>query len=113
MTSKRTEVPAAPDPLFTSETGENLSLDFLSQILGSIYDAALDQSGWASCLETVRKALAANYASLIVRSETIDDVGLIVSAGERQDIDPGNPFIAMSPFTGMKPDQLLTIAHHC
>lgn len=110
MTSKRTEVPAAPDPLFTSESGENLSLDFLSQILGSIYDAALDQSGWASCLEIVRKALAANYASLIVRSETIDDVGLIVSAGERQDIDPGNPFIAMSPFTGMKPDQLLTIA---
>lgn len=109
MTPKRTETSVSPDQLFASQPGENLSLDFLSHILGTIYDAALDQSGWATCLETVRSALAANYASLIVRPETGDDIGLIVSVGERHDIDPGNPFIAMSPFTGMKPDQLVTI----
>ena len=91
--------------------GENISPEFLSHILGSIYDASLDETGWIKCLEAVRNTLAANYASLIVRPETVDDVGLIVSAGSDQaNIDPGNPFIAMSPFAGMKPDQLLSIS---
>ncbi len=86
-----------------------MSLDFFSHILGTIYDAALDEAGWVACLQAVRTELVANYASLIVRPETGDDIGLIVSAGEQHDIDPGNPFIALSPFTGMKPDQLVTI----
>ena len=84
--------------------------EFLSGVLGSIYDAALDEAGWVTFLESVRNLLGANYASLIVRTETTDDIGLIVSAGNNQpNLDPGNPFIAMSPFTGMKPDQLVTI----
>ncbi|MEO7160879.1 MAG: LuxR C-terminal-related transcriptional regulator [Polaromonas sp.] len=87
-----------------------MSLEFLSHILGAIYDAALDEAGWTACLETIRAKLSANYASLIVRTETTDDIGLIVSAGgDHHDIDPGNPHIAFSPFTGMKPDQLVTI----
>ena len=82
---------------------------FLSHILGSIYDAALDEKGWVFCLELLRKVLRADYASLIVRTETVDDIGLIVSAGNDQpNIDPGNPYIAMSPFAGIPPDQLLT-----
>lgn len=88
-----------------------MSLDFFSHIVGTIYDAALDQAGWATCLEAVRSELAGNYASLIVRPETTDDIGLIVSVGDEQNnIDPGNPYIAISPFTGMKPDQLFTVA---
>jgi DNA-binding CsgD family transcriptional regulator/PAS domain-containing protein len=87
-----------------------MSLDLLSRVLGAIYDAALDEASWVTCLETIRVELAANYASLIVRTETADDIGLIVSAGgDHHDIDPGNPYIAMSPFSGMKPDQLVTI----
>lgn len=87
-----------------------MSPEFLSQLLGAIYDAALEEAGWVTCLESVRKILGANYASLIVRTETTDDIGLIVSAGNDQpNLDPGNPYIAMSPFTGMKPDQLVTI----
>lgn len=90
--------------------GDSLSTKFLSHILGAIYDAALDEAGWVTCLESVRKIFGANYASLIVRTETSDDIGLIVSAGNDQpNLDPGNPYIAMSPFTGMKPDQLVTI----
>ncbi len=90
--------------------GEHLSPEFLSQILGAIYDAALNEAAWVTCLQLVRNTLGANYASLIVRHETIDDIGLIVSAGSDQsDIDPGNPHIAMSPFTGIKPDQVVTI----
>ncbi len=90
--------------------GESMTPEFLSRILGAIYDAALDEAGWVTFLESVRNLLGANYASLIVRTETTDDIGLIVSAGNDQpNIDPGNPYIAMSPFTGMKPDQLVTI----
>lgn len=82
---------------------------FLSHILGSIYDAALEEKGWVFCLEQLRRVLRADYASLIVRTETIDDIGLIVSAGNDQpNIDPGNPYIAMSPFSGIQPDQLVT-----
>ena len=90
--------------------GEHLSPEFLSHILGAIYDAALDEARWVICLEELRNTLGANYASLIVRHETNEDIGLIVSAGnDPASIDPGNPHIALSPFTGMKPDQLLSI----
>lgn len=94
-----------PSPL-----SAGISPEFLSHILGAIYDAALDEAGWVKCLETIRTELGANYASLIVRTETTDDIGLIVSAGNDQaNLDPGNPYIALSPFTGMPPDQLVTI----
>lgn len=90
--------------------GEHLSPEFLSHILGAIYDAALDEARWVTCLQEIRNTLGANYASLIVRHETSDDIGLIVSAGnDPANIDPGNPHIALSPFTGMKPDQLVSI----
>ena len=76
-----------------------------------VYDAALDEASWVGFLESVRTILGGNYASLIVRTETIDDIGLIVSAGRDQpNLDPGNPYIAMSPFTGMRPDQIVTIS---
>lgn len=89
---------------------EKMSPDYLSHILGALYDAALDEAGWVKCLEAIRVTFSANYASLIVRKETADDVGLIVSAGGNQtSLDPGNPFIAMSPFAGLKPDTLVTI----
>ena len=89
---------------------ERRSLELLSHILGAIYDAALDEAGWVTCLESIRQEMDANYASLIVRTETTNDVGLIVSAGNDQtNLDPGNPYIALSPFTGMKPDQLVTV----
>lgn len=104
------ETPISGDAPSGVLLGEQLSPEFLSQILGAIYDAALNEAAWVTCLQMVRNTFGANYASLIVRHETIDDIGLIVSAGNNQsDIDPGNPHIAMSPFTGMKPDQVVTI----
>ena len=94
-----------------SRTGISMSQEFLGHILGAIYDAALDEAGWVSCLETIRTGFAGNYASLIVRTETTEDIGLIVSAGINQsNLDPGNPYIAMSPFVGMVPDQIVTIS---
>lgn len=99
------------DPALEPDLNAGLSPEFLSRILGAIYDAALEEAGWVSCLESIRKVLRANYASLIVRTETIDDIGLIVSAGNDQpNIDPGNPYIAMSPLSGIPPDQLITLS---
>jgi DNA-binding CsgD family transcriptional regulator/PAS domain-containing protein len=99
-----------PDTNAMSQPGINISQEFLSNILGAIYDAALDEAAWVSCLETIRAGFAGNYASLIVRTETTEDIGLIVSAGVNQpNLDPGNPYIAMSPFAGMVPDQIVTL----
>ncbi|WP_333841777.1 helix-turn-helix transcriptional regulator [Limnohabitans sp.] len=90
--------------------GIKTSQEFLSQILGTVYDAALDEAAWVHCLDTIRSGFSANYASLIVRAETSEDVGLIVSAGDDQpNLDPGNPYIAMSPFAGMMPDHIVTL----
>lgn len=105
-----TETAFMQDSSPTSLPGMSMSQEFLSHILGGIYDAALDEAGWVTCLEAIRAGFAANYASLIVRTETTEDIGLIVSAGNNQpNLDPGNPYIAMSPFAGMVPDQLVTI----
>ena len=99
-----------PDLNATSQPGINMSQEYLSRILGAIYDAALDEARWASCLETIRLGFSGNYASLIVRTETTEDIGLIVSAGvDPTSLDPGNPYIAMSPFAGMVPDQIVTL----
>lgn len=109
MKPKTIEKPASQGVQPAPPAGGSMSFDFFSHILGTIYDAALDEAGWVVFLQAVRAELAANYASLIVRPESGDDIGLIVSAGEQHDIDPGNPLIALSPFTGMKPDQLVSI----
>ena len=99
-----------PDTQVSTQPGISMSQEFLSQILGAIYDAALDEARWVSCLEAIRAGFSGNYASLIVRTETTEDIGLIVSAGiDQPNLDPGNPYIAMSPFAGMVPDQIVTL----
>lgn len=88
-----------------------MTLDRFSRILDTLYEAALNPECWEDCLETVRAELDGNFASLIVRPGTADDLGLIVSVGgDRRDIDPSNPNLSISPFTGMLPDRLITIS---
>ena len=88
-----------------------ISVDRFSQLLGLIYDAALDTAAWAECLEQLRRELDGNYVSLIVRAGSGDDLGLIVSAsGDRRLVNPHNPYMVLSPFTGLPPEKLVTIA---
>ena len=90
---------------------EGLSIDRFSHLLDMIYEAALDPAGWVDCLEEVRRELDGNFASLIVRPGTANDIGLIVSAaGEGRHIDPSGPDFTISPFTGMPSDRLVTIS---
>lgn len=91
--------------------GLNAALDGFSALLGGIYDAAIDPSLWASCLMAICRELRANYVSLIVRPGGIDDLGLIVSAtAEPRELDPHNRYIALSPFSSLQPDRLVTIS---
>lgn len=82
----------------------------LANLLGQIYEAALEPSAWVACLESIRDLFAANYVSLIVRPGSGDDLGLIVSAaGKSRTIDPHSPPLTLSPFSGLAPDRLVTV----
>lgn len=111
MTSPHADnVPRTVTPTGEPEVRSDLSAERFSQLLDALYEAALDPQGWPDCLEAVRGALRGNYASLIVRPGGGADNGLIVSAGVgRANVNLGCPQIALSPFTGMPPDRLLTL----
>ncbi len=89
---------------------EGMSLERFSQIVEQIYEAALNPDGWTDCLETIRQEFDANYASLIIRPGTGESAGLIVwcSRERRTTDDPGHPLLAISPFTGMPHDRIVT-----
>ncbi|GAB1387614.1 hypothetical protein MASR1M59_27620 [Melaminivora sp.] len=88
-----------------------ITLDQFSQILDKLYEAALNPDGWESCLESIRQQLNGNYVSLIVRTVTAEDTGLIVSVSQtRRELDRYTPNLSVSPFTGMLPDRLVTNA---
>lgn len=111
MTPARSdEASGALAPSAAPEPGPDLSVGSFSQLLDALYEAALDPQGWPDCLEAVRSVLRGNYASLIVRPGGGADRGLIVSAGVgRANVNLGNPQIALSPFSGMPIDRLLTV----
>lgn len=88
-----------------------MSIERFGEILGAAYDAALDPNGWGDCLEMMRVEFSANYTALVVRPGNSQDMGLVVSAGgQRKPIGPSNPEVALSPFTGMPPDRVVTVA---
>lgn len=87
-----------------------IPVERFSQVLGLVYEAALDTAAWGACLDAILRELDGNYVSIIVRAGSADDLGLIVSASsDRRAIDPNNPDLALSPFTGLPPDKLVTI----
>ncbi len=88
----------------------DLSAEKFDDLLGLIYEAALQPESWASALSAIREVFDANYVSLIVRPGSGDDLGLIVSAGgDHATIDPNTPPLSMSPFFGLKPDRIVTV----
>ncbi|MBV8249728.1 MAG: LuxR family transcriptional regulator [Comamonas sp.] len=87
-----------------------VSAEQFSHLIGLLYEAAMNPEGWKPFLEALRQQLGGNYASLIVRPGSADDVGLIVSAaGDRRDLIPHTPQISMSPFRGMPTDRIVTV----
>lgn len=87
------------------------SVERFSELLGLIYEVAMDTSAWGRALEAILHALGGNYVSLIVRPGSGDDLGWIVSAAsDRREVNSHHPQIALSPFTGLQPDKLVTIS---
>ncbi|WP_404302763.1 helix-turn-helix transcriptional regulator [Alicycliphilus denitrificans] len=101
-----------PDlPPSTGTASSSITLDRFSQILDKLYEAALNPDGWEGCLESIRHELQGNYVSLIVRTVTAEDTGLIVSVSEgRRALELNTPNLSVSPFTGVQPDRLVTNA---
>ena len=94
----------------TATVSDQINFDRFSQMLGLIYEAAMDSSQWTRCLESIRNEFDANFASLIVRAGGGSDLGLIVSASGGVPI-PGNsnPLIEISPFSNLPVDRLVTM----
>ena len=85
------------------------NFDRFGQVIGQIYEAAIDSSQWARCLEEIRSEFDANFASLIVRRGIGVDVGLIVSAGGGVPLSESNDLIFTSPFQNLPTDKLVTL----
>jgi DNA-binding CsgD family transcriptional regulator len=92
-----------------AKSSSEMSLDRFGSLLEAIYESALTPARWADGLELIRREFNGNFVSLIVRPGTRDDLGLIVSAGDLRIVNPGNPYLEMSPFSGLVPDKLVTI----
>ena len=85
-------------------------LEYFSQLLQEIYDAAIDPARWEACLNTIASILQANNASLIVRHGSADGLGTIVTgAGKNRRGSGANPFYMSSPFIGLPLNQIVTI----
>jgi DNA-binding CsgD family transcriptional regulator len=111
-------VPAVPSPtaaptasrVAPAASPADLSAQRLGELLGLIYEAALEPESWAMALSAIRATFDANFVSLIVRPGTGDDIGLIVSAaGDQHTLDPNMPPLSMSPFSGLPPNRVVTV----
>lgn len=81
------------------------------ELLGLVYESAVRPENWSAALAALCRAFDANYASLIVRPGSDGDAGFIVSvAADRRPIDPAEPPLHLSPFTGLAPDRVVTVA---
>lgn len=107
------EFAAAQAPPRVEQSGPvavDLSPEHLGELLGLIYESALRPENWATALAALCGAFAANYASLIVRPGSEDELGLIVSAAaDRRELDSTEPPLHLSPFTGLAPDRIVTV----
>jgi len=97
-----------PSPSETSSSP--FTAEQFGELLGMIYEAALRPGDWTAALEAICRSFDANFASLIVRPASGDDLGLIVSAaGDRRPIDTAEPPLHLSPFNGLAPDRVATV----
>ena len=111
MRATTTLKPAPTEPRNPAAASQvDLSARRLGELLGLIYEAALEPERWAMALSAIRETYEANFVSLIVRPGTGDDLGLIVSAsGDHRALDPNTPPLSMSPFSGLPPNRVVTV----
>ncbi|WGK60884.1 helix-turn-helix transcriptional regulator [Halopseudomonas sp. SMJS2] len=89
-----------------------LSLDDYDRIIGRIHDGALETEYLSEALEELRGLFQANYVTLILRIPGVEDVGLMLVAG---DIEGSGKVIysrylhSDTPFSNMPADRVFTV----
>ena len=89
-----------------------LSLDDYDRIVGYIHDGALETDQLSQALEELRLLFQANYVVLILRIPGIEDVGLMLVAGELEGRGTVKYFRYLqsdTPFSKMPADTVFTV----
>ncbi|AXQ28753.1 helix-turn-helix transcriptional regulator [Solimonas sp. K1W22B-7] len=82
----------------------------VGDLLGALYEGALEQPPWDSALRLLQLRLQAAHVSLILRPPTADSAGVMINVG-------GNPaaqvsyekqYFAMDPFVSLKEGEVMT-----
>lgn len=89
-----------------------LSLDDYDRIIGHIHDGALETERMSEALEEFRGLFQANYVTLILRIPGVEDVGLMLVAGDLEGRGKVNYFRYLhsdTPFSNMPADRVFTV----
>ena len=89
-----------------------MSLDDYDRIVGYIHDGALEPQQLSAALEELRLLFQANYVTLILRIPGVEDVGLMLVAGElegRGTIKYFRYLQSDTPFVNMPVDRVFTV----
>ncbi len=102
----------APEP--ARPEGTQLSFDQLSALVGAIYQGPLEPVPWSGALVMLRDILRANWATLILRPASADQLALIIRAGGQGPEVYHAAYshyeaFSMDPFVGLPLDQVVTI----
>ena len=102
----------APEP--ARQEGTQLSFDQLSALVGAIYQGPLEPVPWSGALVMLRDILRANWATLILRPASADQLALIIRAGGQgpevyHAANSHYEAFSMDPFVGLPLDQVVTI----
>jgi len=96
----------------TQSVNPVLSLDDYDRIIGYIHDGALETDRLSGALEELRRLFQANYVVLILRIPGVEDVGLMLVAGELEGRGTVRYFRYLhsdTPFCNMPPDTVFTV----
>lgn len=89
-----------------------LSLDDYDRIIGHIHDGALENERLSEALYELRSLFQANYVTLILRIPGVEDVGLMLVAGNLEGSGKVSYFRYLhgdTPFSNMPADRVFTV----
>lgn len=87
--------------------------DALSELIGLVYEGALEPIPWATILETLKKKLDANWAVVVLRPASKSEPASIIQANERGVSIYSDEFstyyvYTLDPFAFLPPDRIFT-----
>lgn len=82
----------------------------VGDLLGALYEGALEQPPWSSALRLLQQRLQATHISLILRPPTAENAGVMINVGENADarVSYEKQYFAMDPFVSLKEGEVMT-----